>query len=111
MKCLYLKNLDTFMYILMGLKKYEIRKNSNFINTLQNGDVIRIYCQTFSILCRIEKIIDFPSLRHVFYDNIDHVDIIPHSTSIDSAMSKYNDYYKNCGNCSFKALKLDICTV
>ena len=111
MKKLYLKNLDTFMYILMGLKKYEIRKNSNFINTLRDGDVIRIYCQTFSILCRIEKIIDFPSLRHVFYDNIDHNDIIPNSTSVDSAISKYKDYYKNHENCSFTALKLDICAV
>ena len=111
MKNLYLKNLDTFMYILMGLKKYEIRKNSNFINTLRDGEVICIYCQTFSILCRIEKIICFPSLRHVFYDNIDHTDIVPTSSSVDSAISKYNEYYKNNKDCSFTALKLDICTV
>ena len=60
MKDLYIKNLDTFMYILMGLKKYEIRKHSNFINPIHDGEIIRIHCQSFTTLCKIEEIIIVP---------------------------------------------------
>ena len=111
MKDLYIKNLDTFMYILMGLKKYEIRKHSNFINTIHDGEIIRIHCQSFTTLCKIEEIINFSSLYDVFSNEIEHTDIIPNSTSNDNAISKYKEYYKNWHDCSFKALKLNICTI
>ena len=110
MKHLYLKHLDTFMYILMGLKLYELRKCSNFIDSLKKNDVIYIIHRGFNIKCTISDIIVFPSVSDVFQSSIDHSTIVPDCNTVNDAIMKYNSYYDNC-NTPFKALKLDITTI
>lgn len=106
MKYLYIRSVLTYIYILFGFKKYEIRKSSKFVNTLKEGDIIQVTYQKYNFPCKIISIINYPSLYDVFHSNIHFKEIIPNSISINDAMNRYKNYYHDYEISSFKSFKL-----
>ena len=70
MKTLFIKNSDTFRQILSNDKKIEVRKKSNFIDSLSINEEIIIKCGDYECKKKIIHIKSYNSLRELLKASI-----------------------------------------
>jgi ASC-1-like (ASCH) protein len=108
MKIVYLKYLHTLILIYLGIKKFELRKDSLFFSDINVGDTILFkYKDIFQINCTVISINNFNTLDDVF-DTIEYHHIVPLCISVDDAINKYSNYYPNITEFSFKLFGVKI---
>lgn len=90
------------------MKLYELRKESNFIKSINIGDSIYIVCRNNYIICRINNIIKFSNIDEVFRSIIDHKQIVPSSINAEDAKNKYDTYYTTLNNSPIIVLGMEI---
>ena len=106
MKIIYIKNIDTYILLILGIKKYELRRVSQYFLDIEMNDIVIFQHKKSKIYCKIIDIIDFNNLNDVFH-NIHYSKIVPQCTSINNAIEKYAKYYPNYRKDSFRILKIN----
>jgi ASC-1-like (ASCH) protein len=94
MYILYIKNIDTFNQIKSGIKNIEVRKQSNFIDSLKSDTFIMFvhnqnYCIKYIISIKLynslEKLLELNILSEINSTFI----------SLSNCLIYYQQYYKN----------------
>ena len=106
MKIIYIRNIDTYILLMLEIKIYELRRLSKYFLDIKINDTVIFQHKKSKIYCKIIDIIDFNNLDDVFH-NIHYSKIVPQCTSKSNAIEKYTNYYPNSKSDKFRILKID----
>ena len=116
-KTIHIKNLDTFLFIVTGRKKFELRRKTNFFTFIVLNEIVIIRWTIHSIKCKITSITEYDTLYNVFNDikfdkdNIPFNQLVPNCRTRNEGIKKYMNYYKKYESLNNKYLLFGISIV
>ena len=116
-KTIHIKNLDTFLFIVTGKKKFELRRMTNFFTSIVLNEIVIIRWTIHSIKCKITSITEYDTLDDVFNDikfdkdDVPFNSLVPNCKNSNEGITKYLNYYKKYESLNNKYLLFGISIV